>query len=68
MPGNDENVNEESESSYASPVVLVKKKNGDSRLYIDYHALNAATIKDKYPLPNIEDHTSKLAGKTCFTC
>lgn len=58
----------ESESSYASPVILVKKKNGDSRLCVDYRALNAVTIKDRYPLPNIEDHISKLTGKKYFTC
>ncbi|CAH2093270.1 unnamed protein product [Euphydryas editha] len=57
----------ESESNYASPVILVKKKNGDSRLCIDYRALNAVTIKDRYPLPNIDDHISKLAGMKYFT-
>lgn len=57
----------ESDSEYASPVVLVKKKNGDMRLCVDYRALNAVTIKDRYPLPLIEDELSKLAGKTIFT-
>ena len=58
---------QESESSFASPVILVKKKNGDYRLCIDYRALNAITIKDRYPLPNIDDQVSKLAGKKLFT-
>lgn len=58
----------ESESDYASPVLLVKKKNGDYRLCVDYRALNAITIKDRYPLPNIDNQVSKLAGKKFFTC
>lgn len=57
----------ESESCFASPVILVKKKNGDSRLCVDYRALNAITVKDRYPLPNIDDQISKLAGKNFFT-
>lgn len=57
----------ESESCFASPVILVKKKNGDSRLCVDYRALNAITVKDRYPLPNIDDQVSKLAGKSFFT-
>lgn len=64
----DAGIIKESESNYASPVILVKKKNGDSRLCVDYRALNAITVKDRYPLPNIEDHISKLAGKKYFTC
>lgn len=57
----------ESQSSYASPVVLVKKKNGDSRLCVDYRALNAITVRDRHPLPNIDDQVSKLAGMNYFT-
>lgn len=57
----------ESDSNYASPVILVKKKNGDSRLCVDYRALNAITVKDRFPIPNIDDQLSKLSGKTYFT-
>lgn len=57
----------ESVSDYASPVVLVKKKGGDYRMCVDYRALNACTVKDRYPLPHIEDQVSKLAGKGLFT-
>lgn len=63
----DAGIIKESESNYASPVILVKKKNGDSRLCVDYRALNAITVKDRYLLPNIDDQVSKLAGKKYFT-
>ncbi|CAK1604134.1 unnamed protein product [Parnassius mnemosyne] len=56
-----------STSEYASPVVLVKKKGGDYRLCVDYRALNANTIKDRYPLPHIEDQVTRLSGKSYFT-
>lgn len=57
----------ESFSEYASPVVLVKKKSGDYRLCVDYRALNARTVKDRYPLPHIEDQVTRLSGKCFFT-
>ncbi|CAK1597720.1 unnamed protein product [Parnassius mnemosyne] len=57
----------ESQSNYASPVVLVKKNNGDSRLCIDYRALNAITVKDRFPLPQIDDQLNKLSGKCFYT-
>lgn len=57
----------ESVSEYASPVILVKKKGGDYRLCVDYRALNARTVKDRYPLPHIEDQVSRLSGKCFFT-
>lgn len=57
----------ESDSEFASPVVLVKKKNGDMRLCVDYRSLNAITVKDRYPLPIIDDELSKLAGNSYFS-
>jgi hypothetical protein len=57
---------QESTSPYASPVLLVGKKNGEQRLCVDYRALNKITIKDKYPIPFIEDHLSRLAGYGWF--
>ncbi|KAJ8369271.1 hypothetical protein SKAU_G00092990 [Synaphobranchus kaupii] len=47
----------ESNSLYASPVVLVRKKNGDLRMVIDYRKLNNLTKKDAYPLPRRRRHS-----------
>lgn len=57
----------ESQSAYSSPIVLVRKKNGDSRLCVDYRALNKKTIKDSYPMPVIDDQLDRLSGKSLFT-
>lgn len=57
----------ESESPFASPVVLVRKKNGKIRLCIDYRKLNTRTIKDAYALPNIEETFSALSGARWFS-
>ncbi|CAH2239025.1 jg23584 [Pararge aegeria aegeria] len=58
---------QESSSEYASPIILVRKKTGDYRLCVDFRKLNSLTVKDKYPLPIIEDQVEKLAGKRFFT-
>lgn len=58
---------QESQSAYASPIVLVRKKNGEHRLCVDYRALNKKTIKDSYPMPVIEDQLDRLNGKCLFT-
>lgn len=63
----DAGIIKESESNYASPVILVKKKTGGSRLCVDYRSLNAITVRDRFPLPNIDDQVSKLAGKSRFS-
>ena len=57
----------ESESPYSSPIVVVKKKNGDVRLCVDYRKLNALTIRDAYALPNLEETFSALAGSKWFS-
>ncbi|GFV90059.1 retrovirus-related Pol polyprotein from transposon 17.6 [Trichonephila clavipes] len=44
-----------SSSEYASPIVMVKKKDGSSRMCIDYRKLNQKLVKDKFPLPIIKD-------------
>ncbi|XP_022830950.1 uncharacterized protein LOC111359588 [Spodoptera litura] len=56
----------ESNSAYASPVLLVKKKTGDKRLCIDYRALNRKTKKEHFPLPLIDDQLDRLAGHSLF--
>lgn len=57
----------ESQSPFSSPVILVKKKNGQNRLCVDFRALNKVTIKDRYPLPRIDDQLNDLAGNCFFT-
>jgi len=52
---------------YVSPIVIVKKKDSSSRLYIDYRKLNRLIIKDKYPLPIIEDQIDRLAEVRIFS-
>lgn len=54
-------------SSFASPILLVKKKNGDVRLCVDFRELNANTIRDHYPLPLIQDQIDKLGAAKFFT-
>ena len=56
-----------STSTWALPVVLVKKKDGTSRSCVDYSRLNEITIKDAYPLPRIEDNVDALQGACWFT-
>ena len=58
----------ESESQFASPIVLVRKKNGDLRLCIDYRKLNRRTIKDQYSIPRIEDTLHSMNGAKWFSC
>ncbi|GFU50401.1 retrovirus-related Pol polyprotein from transposon 412 [Trichonephila clavipes] len=56
-----------SSSDYASPIVLLKKKNGSTRLCVDYRKLNRKIIKDQFPLPLIEDVIDKLHSAKIFT-
>ncbi|XP_076659907.1 uncharacterized protein LOC143363195 [Halictus rubicundus] len=57
----------ESTSEYASPIVLVKKKTGETRMCVDFRKLNKVTLRDNFPLPLIEDQLDLLGGKKYFT-
>ncbi len=57
----------ESESPFSLPIVVVRKKNGDVRLCIDYRKLNLQTVKDAYALPNLEETFSALTGSKWFS-
>ncbi len=57
----------ESCSPYASPIVLVKKKDGSLRMCVDYRHLNSKTRKDAFPLPRIEETLDSLAGARWFS-
>ena len=52
---------------WASPVVMVKKKDGSLRFCVDFRQLNAATIKDAHPLPRIDDLLNALHGPCWFS-
>lgn len=57
---------EESDSAYASPILLVSKKTGGYRLCVDYRALNRKTVRDLFPLPRIDDQIDLLSGNSYF--
>ena len=56
-----------STSPWGAPVLFVKKKDGIFRLCIDYRELNKVTIKNKYPLPRIDDLFDQLQGFRVFS-
>ena len=56
-----------SSSPFFSPVLLVQKKDTTYRMCVDYCALNKSTIKNRFPIPRIEDIFDKLQGSSYFS-
>ncbi len=56
-----------SDAAWASPVLLVQKKDGSQRLCVDYRKVNSATEKDAFPIPRIDDTLDCLSGATFFS-
>ena len=54
-------------SPWGAPLIFVPKKDGGTRMCVDYRALNEVTIKNKYPLPRIEDLFDQLKGACVFS-
>uniref|UniRef100_A0A4W5KP85 ribonuclease H n=1 Tax=Hucho hucho TaxID=62062 RepID=A0A4W5KP85_9TELE len=57
----------ESRSPYASPIVVVRKKNGTIRMCVDYRTLNKRTVPDHYTVPRVEDALTCLSGSKWFS-
>jgi hypothetical protein len=56
-----------SSSPWGAHVLFVEKKDGTQRMCIDYRSLNEVTIKNKYPLPRIEDLFDQMKGESVFS-
>ena len=61
------NLIRESNSQYASPVVLVKKNNGEVRFSVDYRKINAETVEIPYPTPNMDELLATIGPAVVFT-
>ena len=63
----DKGVTAPSQSSDATPIVLIRKKNGALRMCVDYRLLNAKARRDAYPLPRIVESLDVLGGANYFS-
>lgn len=63
----DEGIIRLSRSPFSSPILLIHKKNGSRHFCADYRALNAVTVKDRYPIPTMEELFDELSKATLFS-
>ncbi|XP_017486578.1 PREDICTED: uncharacterized protein LOC108375015 [Rhagoletis zephyria] len=63
----DKNIIRASNSPFASPIVLVAKKNNEYRMCVDYRQLNRVTVKQPFPMPIMDELFAVLAGNRYFT-
>ena len=63
----DQGIIRPSHSPYGAPILFVKKKDGTMRMCVDYRALNKITVKNRYPLPRIEELLDRLQGAKYFS-
>ncbi len=56
-----------SKSPFGAPILFVHKKDGGLRMCVDYRALNKITVKNRYPIPRIDDLLDQLNGAKVFS-